>query len=686
MNKFKFLLVGLLTVVLGSAIAVGVLEREVTPVHAADTPTTKWAAIGTINGTSWNQDFGFTYDEVDDRFEFTSDFAAGNEFKLRYNGGWNKEIGYTSEMDSATLAFISNSGGNMKIKETGNYTLTLDKGIEGWTYNYYYGFHIYKNEEVAHPSFITGTTLYVLTNDNYVAAGAIIKAKFANEGTDSTVVETTKITGNYFSFVVPEGEWTKVSIQRINPSNSTNVWNESGIARYSEDHNLLTMDPSGWTGASLTWGVYEVIPTHTPFAVGTTLYVLTNNNYVAADAVIKAHFGNEDSGSVVVETTNITGNYFSFVVPEGEWTKVSIQRIDPSDATNVWNESAIARYSEGHDLLTMDQGDVWDGAALTWGTYEAPDIYTITYVDPADETTLGEAEITEGTSWNSAFFEREEYRLEGWYTDKELTTEYTKGTTPTSDLTLYANYVEAEDYTILIPEDFFGVSSSKNPVMNIYMWRDALDGGTNAAWPGEALTSCTKIDYYYLFTVDASKSYDKLILNVNFNGRDAETFKDQFETVSTPLGTEEYKVYQVGSASGTDKRSCSVSHNEYSLAALVYELGGAWGENTTDRTPKCEANYDAAKAMFLSLPAEVQEAFKTAATDTDLEQARDRYVNWCTANGDLTPFEPTSSGYRNNLISVFNNDKNYLIATIIVLISVTALAILIIKKRKSAEQ
>mgnify|MGYP003323687459 CR=1 FL=1 len=31
-----------------------------------------------------------------------------------------------------------------------------------------------------------------------------------------------------------------------------------------------------------------------------------------------------------------------------------------------------------------------------------------------------------------------------------FTTEYEKGTVPTTDLTLYAKYTEAEDYTILI--------------------------------------------------------------------------------------------------------------------------------------------------------------------------------------------------------------------------------------------
>ncbi len=90
--------------------------------NGVDDSKEKWSAIGTINGSNWDKDFPLSYDATDDRYELEIALTAGNEFKVRLNNAWTTSIGYGNGIANGST-YLSNSGGNCKVKTTGNYVL-----------------------------------------------------------------------------------------------------------------------------------------------------------------------------------------------------------------------------------------------------------------------------------------------------------------------------------------------------------------------------------------------------------------------------------------------------------------------------------------------------------------------------------------------------------------------------------
>lgn len=301
--------------------------------------------------------------------------------------------------------------------------------------------------------------------------------------------------------------------------------------------------------------------------------------------------------------------------------------------------------------------------------------YTIIY--HSDEVVT--EEVNENTVWNSKFIEKEGYRLEGWYTDAELTTEFVKGTHITTDVDLYPKYVEAEDYRVLIAENHFGIDAAKTPAMYAYMWRGKLDGGNNN-WPGQALKEIEKFDNYYVLTIDASKSFDSMILSAQASGISG----DKYQTVDLELTLEDLVVYQVEYDATNNKKQCIIGQNEFSLAFKIFELGGAWGENTDERTPNCESNYATAKAMYETLNEGSKTAFQTS-TNTVVAQARERYVNWCSANGDNAPYGEQTVGL-NALLNMNGNNVSNIVAISLIILAVSLTIVIVIKRKREIQK
>ncbi len=77
-----------------SGSAIGIPSGTPTPTK----PANKWSVIGTINGTDWNQDFYLTQTATgseawEGTWEGDINYAANQEFKLRYNNAWEKQAG-----------------------------------------------------------------------------------------------------------------------------------------------------------------------------------------------------------------------------------------------------------------------------------------------------------------------------------------------------------------------------------------------------------------------------------------------------------------------------------------------------------------------------------------------------------------------------------------------------------------
>ena len=292
------------------ALSAGLLSvpSAVNTVEAANTDNSKekWSAIGTIGGSSWNKDFALAYDATDDRYELEIALTAGNEFKIRLNNAWTTSIGYGGNTGAGISTYLQDSGGNFKVKTTGNYIL-----------------------------------------------------------------------------------WVK----------------DDNVRNYGDK----------------SYG-----------------------------------FGIDKAAEVVYHT--------------------------------------VTHYNE-------------------------------------DGTQAKTEQVIENSTYNPTFVEKEGYRLEGWYTDKALTTKFEKGTAIKTDVSLYPKYVEAQDYSIYI-----NVGSAFSKV-NVYMWSDAFDGHYNVGWPGASVATKNENGYYKV-DVDASKSFDTFIINdgTNQTGNTVLPFEETYFTV-TKSGT-----------------------------------------------------------------------------------------------------------------------------------------------------
>ena len=86
---------------------------------------TQIALIGKIAGTEWSQDFDLASQGAG---VYTLDVAIDDEFKVRFNGGWDYNLGLAEGVEFAldTELALAPDGGNLKVAEAGDYTITLN--------------------------------------------------------------------------------------------------------------------------------------------------------------------------------------------------------------------------------------------------------------------------------------------------------------------------------------------------------------------------------------------------------------------------------------------------------------------------------------------------------------------------------------------------------------------------------
>lgn len=413
------------------------------------------------------------------------------------------------------------------------------------------------------------------------------------------------------------------------------------------------------------------------YEVGSTIYFKPMSDWLNDEAWFAAEFVNNSTSSWV-KGTYVDGDYYSFVVPSGDWNGLKIGRMNPAaetlSSTNRWNVSGTIRYEEGKNLLTQPN-DTWNDFTGTWSIVAGT--YTINYYDPNNvNTPLDTTTQLDGSKWNSKFIEKEDYRLEGWYTDSTLNNEFKKGTTVTSNLNLYAKYVKASDYRILVEEDWLGASDEAKHSMSVYLWRDALDGGNNNAWPGEKVDLSVKFDNYYILEIDASKSFDKIIINNDLLQDDPK------QTIDVELSTDDLAVYNIGDL---DKDKFNISCegvNEISFAYKIYELAGDFVDNGNEITEQCAYKYQTAKEMFLNLSDDDKIDFQ-GFNSGDKLAAKTTYEHWCKVNNDNTPYEgPVVSG--SNIAINFAQDNSAYLLIILLFVGLSMAGFIVIKRKRKA--
>lgn len=450
-------------------------------------------------------------------------------------------------------------------------------------------------------------------------------------------------------------------------------------------------------GATVAAGI-SATSDHSPVQVdadtitgGVALYMKPNNYWTQANARFAAYFCNGSSAAKWYDMHDDDGDgVYKVVVSTGESHKnVIFVRMNPSTTANnwnsdvKWNQTSDLTWPGGTQNLYTIKANTWDKGGGTWSVYTEPTSeYTVTYKDPITSSILGTETFVEGVTWNSKFIEKEGYRLEGWYTDSKLTTEFAKGTAVTKDLTLYAKYVAAENYRILVGQNFFTLSESTNPTMYYYAYRDALDGGYNASWPGESLASVTKFDYYYVIEIDASKSFDTII----FSAKNSSSIGDKYQTEDLVLSFDDLTAYNIVNDDTSNKKKATAEFNAYSLSYKIWELGGEWDYHPEEKTANCETNYTTATNLYNSLSADAKKDFQTSEVE-EIVNARTRYQMWAAANGNLNPFNGGSSAL--GLFGVLATQQNSsqsvgVIILVILLVSLTGF--IVIKRRKQSSK
>lgn len=417
MKNKKFFGVAALSLGITLVSALSLFAKVPTSAHAAgngvDNSKETWSAIGTIQGSNWNKDFDLVYDSVDDRYEVVVDLKANNEFKIRLNHAWTTSIGYGGNTGSNISTYLSNSGGNFKVKTANMYTL-----------------------------------------------------------------------------------WVK----------------DDNVRNYGDNS-----------------------------------------------------------------------------------------------------------YGFGIDVYTATIAE-----------------YTITY--HFDETTTDTRTVTEVEDIPLLFNEVEGKRLEGWYTDDALTTKLAKGTKPTADLHLYANYVEATDYPIYILDDANLIGASAN----LYLWCESFDGHTNKDWPGQAIATDT--GHLFEIYIDAAQSFDRLIINQGTK---------QTVDVVLDFATKLYRI--APAAAGDTKLTVSTNNMDAAyLASFIME---------SDTVGQCTTKFEDARSIYLALPAAEQEAFLTHA------DAKERFEAWGVSLGQ-DPYSKASSARG----ILFNTNNNNTALIVILTISLVAMA------------
>lgn len=86
---------------------------------AVATPLTKVGIIGSFAGSDWGSDVELTFNPETLTYSVEQTFAAGDEWKFRFNGEWAYNLGGSADA-------LVHDGANIKMETAGTYVITLD--------------------------------------------------------------------------------------------------------------------------------------------------------------------------------------------------------------------------------------------------------------------------------------------------------------------------------------------------------------------------------------------------------------------------------------------------------------------------------------------------------------------------------------------------------------------------------
>ncbi|MCH5172469.1 MAG: starch-binding protein [Erysipelotrichales bacterium] len=258
---------------------------------AGDEP---WSLIGSVKNpstnsyTNWDTDIPFSYNSADSRYELIVHLEAGDEFKIRYNGGWSTQIAYGGNTGGGIGDYLQNSGGNFKVKTgcTDFYLLKIvDDNVAGY-----------------------GDKSYGFSLETYTAKTH--KVTYYHGSKKLTEVEVADGTNYNPQFVYDAGYrlegWYTDSSLRTPYTQKALTTDLTLYGKYSEAENfeLYIKNNQGWAQPyvylwSNTWGHNNTWPGEAMTRVGTTnyWYVEIDTGYVYDSIIFGNGLNNDVSGA-----------------------------------------------------------------------------------------------------------------------------------------------------------------------------------------------------------------------------------------------------------------------------------------------------------------------------------------------------------------------------------------------------
>lgn len=446
---------------------------------------------------------------------------AANWTPITYNISYNLNGGsvagnpttYNIETNSFTLKnptktgydFIGWTGSNGNVPQT---TITISKGtFEDLSYTANWKAHEY-------------TITYNIQMENVTHSNP---NTYTVEDASFTLINPEKYGAEFIGWTIG-GSTTPNTSLTIDTSQA----NDLTITAHWRGTITFHIDGDAYNSATSNWGWKEKESLYVYGTSGNYHSISWDNtDYNKADSQTRFTYnsGNKEHTYVVTLSTiayeddkkfvDITGVIFYFFENQNMQRTFDLNiQLDINDIGGHY-ELVMPNALTGHD----DTDGKWKIDNITIAKMTC-----VTYMLPDGITIIGEDYYTAPKEeYRPIFVEKEGFKLDGWYTDTNLTSKFESGvaTLDENGLTLYAKYVEVDDFYLYIDarEVINGTGIAQWTPTHVYLWSDYFVSHNNGAWPGDddANTVVNLGNGMYQIKIDASKSYDHLIINDGIN-------------------------------------------------------------------------------------------------------------------------------------------------------------------------
>ena len=209
-----------------------------------------------------------------------------------------------------------------------------------------------------------GTKLYLKPNANWKQSDARFAAYFFNNSTGKNTWVNMTYIGELYEVITPTGTWANVIFCRMNPSTTDNnwdtKWNQTSDLTYDGTKNCYTVKEGTWDKGGGTWSKVSV--TDFSQSVPFPIFLKPSSEWNTDNArfAIYCFGGGNDKWVDMIKLETHSG-YYSALLPEGSWEKIIFCRMDPSTATNNWDN----KWNQTADLLRIDENNCY--AIEGWG-------------------------------------------------------------------------------------------------------------------------------------------------------------------------------------------------------------------------------------------------------------------------------------------------------------------------------